>query len=164
MAGALALVGLVLGGRSLIGSDGDGGDGGARADAVTAAPSETTAPATATSSVQASAPTDTTSTTGAVPVTPPTDAIELTPEEAVTIEPQENPLGPPAAGTVTLLDVHTEGALVLVTVQLDGTSYEVAAGDTFAPGFSIESIDGSCAQFRKFSTPFALCEGQSTVV
>jgi type IV pilus biogenesis protein PilP len=66
--------------------------------------------------------------------------------------------------TVALFDVRADGARLLVTVQVDGVTYDVTTGDTFLPGFTVDSIDGACARFSRDGRPFALCEGQAVVV
>jgi hypothetical protein len=60
--------------------------------------------------------------------------------------------------------VYTADGLVLVTVQVDGTSYEVEAGESFGSQYSVVSISGTCAQFRRGNTPFELCEGSSVTL
>jgi hypothetical protein len=167
MAGGLAIVGVLLAGHSLF-FDQEGDGGAAAAGIVQLTP--TTTPG-ATPSVPASnappttAPAPVTSAPAAPPPTTPAppSSIPLTPDGAPAIETPVNPIVPPPAGTVTLLDVYTQDGLTLVTVQVDGTSYDVEAGDSFGANYRVDSIDpgAACAQFHHADKPVSLCRGES---
>jgi hypothetical protein len=60
--------------------------------------------------------------------------------------------------TVVLVDIFTEGNEQKAQVEVDGTVYTVAAGDSFDDGFRLVSISGSCADFTHNSSAFTLCQ------
>jgi hypothetical protein len=60
--------------------------------------------------------------------------------------------------TVVLVDIFTEGNVQKAQVEVDGTVYTVAEGDSFDDGFKLVSISGSCADFTHNSTSFTLCQ------
>ena len=59
---------------------------------------------------------------------------------------------------VVLVDVFTEGGESLVQVQVDGQTYTVAVGETFAGNFQLVSVRGGCATFLFGDQSFTLCE------
>src|SRR5438093_4815477 len=60
--------------------------------------------------------------------------------------------------TVVLVSIFTSGGQKRAQVEVDGTTYTVAPGDSFATNFQLVSIDGTCANFLSGSQPFPLCE------
>jgi hypothetical protein len=60
--------------------------------------------------------------------------------------------------TVVLDSVFTLNGTEEVQVEVSGTVYTVAVGDTFATNYALASINGSCADFTyKTTTSFTLC-------
>ena len=60
--------------------------------------------------------------------------------------------------TVVLDSVFTLNGTEEVQVEVSGTVYTVAVGDTFATNYALAAINGSCADFTyKTSTSFTLC-------
>ena len=60
--------------------------------------------------------------------------------------------------TVVLVDIFTEDNVQKAQVEVDGTVYTVAEGDSFDDGYRLVSINGSCASFTHNATSFTLCE------
>jgi hypothetical protein len=60
--------------------------------------------------------------------------------------------------TVVLVSIFTQDGVEKAQVEVDGTVYTVAEGDTFDDGYRLVSIDGSCASFTHDATSFVLCE------
>ena len=60
---------------------------------------------------------------------------------------------------VVLLNVFSVGGVPTVQVEVDGTIYDVQAGDEFGPSdrFEVRSISGNCATFVYGDDPFTLC-------
>jgi hypothetical protein len=63
--------------------------------------------------------------------------------------------------TVVLVDIFTENNVQKAQVEVDGTVYTVAPGDSFDDGYRLVSISGTCADFTHNSTSFTLCETQN---
>ena len=61
---------------------------------------------------------------------------------------------------VQVIDVYQRGGRTRVQVEVDGTVYTVAKGDTFADSFELVSAAGECATFRVGDDEFTLCEGE----
>lgn len=60
--------------------------------------------------------------------------------------------------TVVLDSVFTLNGTEEVQVEVSGTVYTVAVGDTFATNYAVAAINGSCADFTyKTTTTFTLC-------
>ncbi|HEX6261612.1 MAG TPA: hypothetical protein VF097_02060 [Actinomycetota bacterium] len=57
--------------------------------------------------------------------------------------------------TVTLIDILAIGR---VQVEVDGQTYTVSPGETFADNFQLVSVQGGCANFRFGDQSFTLCE------
>jgi len=60
--------------------------------------------------------------------------------------------------TVVLVDIFTEDGSEKAQVEVDGTVYTVAEGDTFDDGYRLVSISGTCAEFTHGGSSFTLCE------
>jgi hypothetical protein len=82
------------------------------------------------------------------------------------------PVEPPPAGdtgvqpgvtvggrTVVVIDVFTQGGQEMVQVEVDGETFTVAEGETFAQNFETVSIEGECATFLFGDETFTTCEG-----
>ncbi len=59
---------------------------------------------------------------------------------------------------VTLLDIFVQDGRRVVQVSVDGQTFVVGAGDTFAENFQVVSIGESCATFLFGDESFTLCE------
>jgi hypothetical protein len=167
MAGGLAIVSMLIAGHTLFFDE--QGSGAAAEGIVELSPTTTpvatpSVPGSGASTVPAPATSAPPVTSAPSPTAPPPPSIPLTPDGAPAIETPVNPITPPPAGTVTLLDVYTQDGLTLVTVQVDGTSYDVEAGDSFGANYRVDSIDvtAACAQLHRGDTPLSLCRGEST--
>ena len=87
-----------------------------------------------------------------------------------TVEPSVSPAGSPSPGpsggssqtfgeqTVVLVSIFQEGGVDKAQVEVDGTVYTVAPGDTFAASYQLVAISGSCADFLYGDQAFTLCE------
>jgi hypothetical protein len=64
---------------------------------------------------------------------------------------------------VALVDIVTRSGARAARVEVDGTRYTVAEGDTFAGSYRAVDIGSSCATFESDSTPFTLCEGEAVL-
>lgn len=78
---------------------------------------------------------------------------------------QPTPREPPAtrvgATQVRLVDVVVgEDGVERVQVTVNGTGYDVGAGDTFADTFRVLDITGQCATFLFGDSRFTLCRGE----
>ncbi|HEY3210856.1 MAG TPA: hypothetical protein VGL18_13910 [Actinomycetota bacterium] len=60
--------------------------------------------------------------------------------------------------TVVLVDIFSEDGVEKAQVEVDGTVYTVAEGDTFDDGYRLVSINGTCASFTHSASSFTLCE------
>jgi hypothetical protein len=67
--------------------------------------------------------------------------------------------GATAEHKVTLVSV--DGGKAKVTV--DGTSYTVEEGESFAGDYRVVDIGTACATFESGTTPFTLCEGEAVL-
>jgi hypothetical protein len=67
--------------------------------------------------------------------------------------------GAAAEHKVTLVSV--DGAKAKVSV--DGTSYTVEEGESFAGDYRVVDIGTACATFESGTTPFTLCEGEAVL-
>jgi hypothetical protein len=61
---------------------------------------------------------------------------------------------------IRLDDVFRDGDTDKVIVEVNGTGYEAAEGDTVAGDLTVLDIEGSCATMRFRDTRFILCEGE----
>jgi hypothetical protein len=64
---------------------------------------------------------------------------------------------------VTLLDIVTKSGAREAAVEVDGTRYTVAEGESFAGGYRAVDIGSSCATFESGTSPFTLCEGEAVL-
>jgi len=64
---------------------------------------------------------------------------------------------------VTLIDTFTTNGVERATVEVDGTTYSVAAGETFGPNkqYRLQSVSGNCATFLFGDQSFTLCVPQN---
>ncbi len=64
---------------------------------------------------------------------------------------------------VTLIDTFTTNGVERATVEVDGTTYSVAAGQTFGPNkqYRLQSVSGNCATFLFGDQSFTLCVPQN---
>ena len=102
---------------------------------------------------------------------PPTDGSSSSPTDggSSTSSPTNNPSTTPTAPsngastvigghTVVLLDTFTNNGVQMAQVEVDGTVYNVAEGDTFAGGtFELRDVAGNCATFLYGDESFTLC-------
>jgi hypothetical protein len=61
--------------------------------------------------------------------------------------------------TVVVIDVFTQDGQEMVQVEVDGETFTVSEGDTFAKNFETVSIEGECATFLFGDETFTTCEG-----
>jgi hypothetical protein len=71
--------------------------------------------------------------------------------------------GAVAEQKVTLLDIVTKSGAREAAVEVDGTRYTVAEGESFAGGYRAVDIGSSCATFESDTSPFTLCEGEAVL-
>jgi hypothetical protein len=69
------------------------------------------------------------------------------------------PGGATAERKVTLVEVAGDSA----KVSVDGTSYTVQEGESFAGDYRAVDIGSECATFESGTTPFTLCEGEAVL-
>jgi hypothetical protein len=60
--------------------------------------------------------------------------------------------------TVVLDDIFTDNGVQKAQVEVDGTVYTVAPGDSFASSYQLVSISGTCGDFLFGDQSFTLCE------
>jgi hypothetical protein len=85
---------------------------------------------------------------------------------APTVSPASSPPPAPSGGssitidghTVVLLDLFTQDGNDMAQVEVDGTVYTAGVGETFAQNFTLDSVNGSCADFLYGDQSFTLCE------
>lgn len=65
--------------------------------------------------------------------------------------------------TVTLIDTFTTNGVQTAQVDVDGTVYAPAVGDTFGPNkqYRLQSVSGNCATFLYGDESFTLCVPQN---
>jgi hypothetical protein len=68
-----------------------------------------------------------------------------------------------AENKVTLLGIVSESGARAARVEVDGTRYTVAEGESFAGHYRAVDIGSSCATFESGTTPFTLCEGEAVL-
>jgi hypothetical protein len=95
---------------------------------------------------------------------PPTDGSSPPPTDGSS--PPTSPPSAPSNGastvidghTVVLLDTFTNNGVQMAQVEVDGTVYNVAEGDSFSGGaFQLRDVAGSCATFLYGDESFTLC-------
>jgi hypothetical protein len=73
-----------------------------------------------------------------------------------TAAPSQNPA---PAKTIALVEVDGTSA----KVQVGGTMYTVAAGQTFATSYKLVSLSGNCGAFLFGDSSFSLCTGEQVI-
>jgi hypothetical protein len=65
--------------------------------------------------------------------------------------------------TVTLIDTFTTNGVGTAQVDVDGTVYDPAVGDSFGPNkqYRLQSVSGNCATFLYGDEAFTLCVAQN---
>jgi hypothetical protein len=98
-----------------------------------------------------------TSTSGATP--PPSSSTSgATPPPSTPTAPSNGSSTVVGGHTVVLIDTFTHNGVQMVTVEVDGTAYNVAEGDTFDGGtFTLRDVAGNCATFLYGDQSFTLC-------
>jgi hypothetical protein len=66
-----------------------------------------------------------------------------------------------AENKVTLLGIVSESGARAARVEVDGTRYTVAEGESFAGHYRAVDVGSTCATFESGTTPFTLCEGEA---
>ncbi len=69
----------------------------------------------------------------------------------------------PAGKRVTLLEIRDEGGVREAVLTVDGTTYTVEVGDTFADDFKVISLGTSSGVFMYRDNVFTLAVGQSII-
>lgn len=67
----------------------------------------------------------------------------------------------PGGTTILLVEIREVGGVLRATVTVDGTSYDVGVGDTFADVYKVVSLDSDSGVFLFGDSAFTLSEGQS---
>ena len=67
----------------------------------------------------------------------------------------------PAGIRVVLLEVRDEGGTLVAVVEVDGVTYTVGVGDTFATSFKVVSLNETGGVFTYGDSAFTLAVGQS---
>jgi hypothetical protein len=88
------------------------------------------------------------------------------PAGSAAVSPPGSPASGPSGGSsqevggksVVLVSIFTQDSAEKAQVEVDGVVYTVGEGDTFDDGYTLVSIDGSCANFTHDSASFTLCE------
>jgi hypothetical protein len=66
----------------------------------------------------------------------------------------------PIGATVTLVDIRRVGDVLRATVEVNGTSYDVGVGDTFAGSYKVVSLSETKGVFMFGDNAFELTVGQ----
>ncbi|MFQ5966287.1 MAG: hypothetical protein ACE5MI_01605 [Acidimicrobiia bacterium] len=79
---------------------------------------------------------------------------------------EDSPIGggggfTPAGITVTLLEIRDVDGVQRATIQVNGITYDVSEGDTFAGNFMVVSLDVDCGVFLFGDNAFELCVGET---
>ena len=61
---------------------------------------------------------------------------------------------------MVLIDAFVDQGRKRAVVRVNGTSYTVSEGETFADNFRALSIDPPCATFLYGDSSFTLCQGE----
>jgi hypothetical protein len=96
---------------------------------------------------------------------PPTDGTSPPPTDGTSPPPTSPPTAPSNGAstvidghTVVLLDTFTNNGVQMAQVEVDGTVYNVAEGDSFSGGtFELRDVAGNCATFLYGDESFTLC-------
>lgn len=70
---------------------------------------------------------------------------------------------PSKSSAVTLQEIVRDSSSQKAIVKVNGSTYTVAVGETFAGSYKLTRISGSCASFVQGDSPFTLCTGQSVL-
>lgn len=68
-----------------------------------------------------------------------------------------------SSSSLTLSEIVRDGSTQKAIVKVNGTTYTVGAGESFASNYKVTKISGSCASFLQGDSPFTLCTGQSVL-
>ncbi len=71
--------------------------------------------------------------------------------------------GSTAERKVTLLNVFSRSGTRYAKLSVDGSSYTVKEGESFAGDYRVVDIGSACATFESGTTPFTLCEGEAVL-
>ena len=69
----------------------------------------------------------------------------------------------PTGTRVALLEIRTEGGAKVAVLTVDGVTYTVGVGDTFADGFKVISLGNDSGVFMYGTKVFTLVVGQSII-
>ncbi|MCA1834179.1 MAG: hypothetical protein ABR548_04055 [Actinomycetota bacterium] len=83
------------------------------------------------------------------------------PQPTGTSSPSEG--GPSGGQRVSLVDINTRNGTLLATVEVNGKSYTVKEGDTFAGSYRVLDLTKSCGTFVFGDERFTLCIGQEVL-
>lgn len=68
-----------------------------------------------------------------------------------------------STSSLTLSEITRDGSTQKAIVKVNGSTYTVGAGESFATNYKVTKISGSCASFLQGDSPFTLCTGQSVL-
>lgn len=68
-----------------------------------------------------------------------------------------------STSSLTLSEIVRDGSAQKAIVKVNGSTYTVGTGETFAGNYKVTKISGSCASFLQGDSPFTLCTGQSVL-
>jgi len=67
----------------------------------------------------------------------------------------------PSGITVTVVEIRDVDGTLRATVQVNGITYDVGEGDTFATSFMVVSLEIDCGVFLYGDNAFELCVGET---
>lgn len=70
---------------------------------------------------------------------------------------------PASSSSLSLTEILRDGSTQKAIVKVNGSTYTVGVGETFAGNYKLTKISGSCASFLQGDSPFTLCSGQSVL-